>query len=92
MFKPTLCHNDLHPGNLFKVKNQFKVIDWEYAYIYDPSYDLAMMIYLNQMDIDDAVSQYCSINFQINEKKWKKAIIYWTPYCKFICKLWEKLK
>ena len=36
------------------------------------------------MDIDDVVNQY--INFQFNEEI-EKAIIYWTPYCKFICKL-----
>lgn len=40
-FLPTFCHNDLMPGNLIDTGDRIWVIDWEYAGIGDPLFDLA---------------------------------------------------
>ncbi|WP_444995914.1 phosphotransferase [Aliikangiella sp. IMCC44359] len=53
-----LCHNDLSPGNLL-FKDKLVVIDWEYATIGDPLFDLAGL----------------SINFQLNMRQEKNLIL-----------------
>ncbi len=46
------CHNDISPGNLL-IGDEIYLVDWEYACIGDPLFDLAGV----------------SINFQLNEKQ-----------------------
>ena len=39
---PRLCHNDLHPLNLlFELEGRLWLVDWEYAGLGDPIFDLA---------------------------------------------------
>jgi thiamine kinase-like enzyme len=40
-FMPTLCHNDLMPGNLIDAGDRLWLIDWEYAAVGHPAFDLA---------------------------------------------------
>jgi len=40
-FQPTLCHNDLLPANLIDDGQRLWLIDWEYAGIGNPLFDLA---------------------------------------------------
>jgi thiamine kinase-like enzyme len=40
-FLPTFCHNDLMPANLLDTGDRVWVIDWEYAGIGHPLFDLA---------------------------------------------------
>lgn len=40
-FEPTFCHNDMMPGNFLETEEQLWVIDWEYAGIGHPLFDLA---------------------------------------------------
>ena len=48
--KPCLCHNDLVPGNLLATLDGLKLVDWEYAAMGDPFYDLAVFGYYRQLD------------------------------------------
>lgn len=36
-----LCHHDIHPGNILKCGDRYVLIDWEYAAMSDPLYDVA---------------------------------------------------
>ena len=39
-----LCHNDIHPANLFRQPNgQLTLVDWEYASRTDPLYEFAVL-------------------------------------------------
>jgi thiamine kinase-like enzyme len=40
-FRPVLCHNDLLPGNLIDDGHRLWLVDWEYAGIGHPLFDLA---------------------------------------------------
>ena len=40
-FQPTLCHNDLLPANVVDDGDRLWLIDWEYAGIGNPLFDLA---------------------------------------------------
>jgi thiamine kinase-like enzyme len=40
-FRPVLCHNDLLPANLIDDGNRLWLVDWEYAGIGHPLFDLA---------------------------------------------------
>jgi thiamine kinase len=38
---PVLCHSDLHPGNLIEATQGLVLLDWEYAHVSEPFWDLA---------------------------------------------------
>jgi len=40
-FRPVLCHNDLMPGNLIDDGQRLWLVDWEYAGVGHPLFDLA---------------------------------------------------
>jgi thiamine kinase-like enzyme len=40
-FRPAFCHNDLMPGNLLEDPDRIWLIDWEYAGIGHPLFDIA---------------------------------------------------
>jgi thiamine kinase-like enzyme len=40
-FRPAFCHNDLMPGNLLEDRDRIWLIDWEYAGIGHPLFDVA---------------------------------------------------
>ena len=43
-----VCHNDLNPGNIMTAgNNEIRIVDWEYASIGDPLFDLAGLIITN---------------------------------------------
>lgn len=48
------CHNDLVAGNCFVIDGQAQFIDWEYSQLNNPWFDLAAIIYYQQLDNKDA--------------------------------------
>ena len=38
---PVVCHSDLHPQNLIECDGALRLLDWEYAHVGDPLWDVA---------------------------------------------------
>ena len=49
-FRPTLCHNDLLPANLLAADDRLWIVDWEYAGIGNPLFDLASVVANARLD------------------------------------------
>jgi aminoglycoside phosphotransferase (APT) family kinase protein len=47
---PVLCHGDLHTGNLIETEGGLMALDWEYAHVSDPLWDLAGWSSANDFD------------------------------------------
>jgi thiamine kinase len=45
-----LCHNDLVAGNILESSDGLKFIDWEYAALGDPWFDLALVVEHHQLE------------------------------------------
>ena len=61
-YKPVLCHNDLLPANLLDDGDRLWIVDWEYAGMGDPFFDLGNLSVNNAFDEhEDAelVHAYC---------------------------------
>lgn len=52
-FKPALCHNDLLPANLLDDGERLWIIDWEYAAMGDPFFDLGNLSAMNGFSLHD---------------------------------------
>jgi thiamine kinase-like enzyme len=52
-FKPALCHNDLLPANLLDDGERLWLIDWEYAGMGDPFFDLGNLSAMNGFELAD---------------------------------------
>jgi thiamine kinase-like enzyme len=53
IFKPALCHNDLLPANLLDDGDRLWIIDWEYAAMGDPFFDLGNLSAMNGFEVHD---------------------------------------
>jgi thiamine kinase-like enzyme len=49
-----LCHSDLHPQNVLVGAQGLSLLDWEYAHVAEPFWDLAGWIRNNDLSADDA--------------------------------------
>ena len=52
-FTPVLCHNDLLAANLLEEGNRLWLVDWEYAGIGNPLFDLANVSSNNDLNAED---------------------------------------
>jgi thiamine kinase-like enzyme len=48
----TLCHSDLHPHNVVSADQGLLLLDWEYAHVSEPFWDLAGWIGNNDLNAD----------------------------------------
>ena len=48
-----LCHNDLNPTNILANHQNCKFLDWEYAAIHSPWFDLASLVEFSQLNDQD---------------------------------------
>ena len=51
---PVLCHNDLLRANRLRCNNSLLALDWEYAAMGDPLFDLAVVIEGDELDASQA--------------------------------------
>lgn len=88
-FTDTCCHHDLGRYNIVCQPDGIKrVIDWEYAAAGDPSFDLALTVCANELDVSFAVSAYCQRQGYSDVQRWQQAVQYWLPWCDYLAMLW----
>lgn len=72
-FTPCLCHMDCNIQNWIINQNDVHLIDWEYAHIGNPAWDLAVLsesAQLNKTQIKAMLKQYASVSIaQLNQAK-----------------------
>lgn len=96
--RDTLCHGDLSGNNIVQTKDgEVKILDWEYAVIACPAYDLAVCSVINEFNekqINLLIEQYYSLNKgelpYTLEKLHQQTDLYISVF-KYINKLWEKV-
>lgn len=57
----TLCHNDINAGNFLYDNDKVQLIDWEYAGVNDPAYDIAKLVLKTETKGEEArqiISKY----------------------------------
>ena len=71
----TLCHMDLHPGNIIQSDNNIWIIDWADSQLYSPYYDLARIAvdipFSNQKE-----TKFIKEYFYKNQKKFDDDLYY----------------
>ena len=88
-FSDVCCHHDMGPHNIIDTEEDgYRIIDWEYAATGDPSFDLALAIMSNDLDISEAVLEYCDIKGVTNHIEWQRAVLAWLPWCEYLSTLW----
>lgn len=78
-----LCHNDLVRENCFITESGAKFIDWEYAQINHPWFDLATLIYSLKLDLQQ-VTRF----IQAYNRQWLASINTPVYYSAMISMLW----
>lgn len=48
-FSISVCHHDLHLGNLVESEEKLIIIDWEYASLSDPALEIALFLHANAL-------------------------------------------
>ena len=82
------CHNDLLPENIMQTKQGIKIIDWEYAQLGNPLFDLA--VYMEHMEYSDIESKRLLLAY---DKTIDPALLTkWRLVVVFINLLWWKIK
>lgn len=79
-FQLVPCHNDLHVGNLIDDGEKIWLIDWEYAAMGDPLFDLATAASVEEfsnMEMEELLKSYLQKNItetEINSFHYKRAL------------------
>lgn len=88
----TLCHHDIHLGNLVEQENKLFIIDWEYAAISDPALDLALCLHANAFSESEwqfFLQQYCEFEkFSKNSTAYIQKIAEYQPLIEVLNALW----
>ena len=86
--KKTLCHNDLHLGNFLNVKDEIKLIDYDFAGVNYSTFDIVSFISEQEMNEKDRKvfleSYYKNKNIQIEE------LILFEDFHNIFWKSWSK--
>ncbi len=87
-FTPTkICHNDLSPGNIL-LNDKLFVVDWEYACIGDPLFDIAGLSFNFGLTLEQENNLFQAYNnltggFFHKEKFYEMKVLY-----ELVCQLW----
>tara|TARA_R110000772_G_scaffold58393_1_gene132156 strand:+ start:82584 stop:83477 length:894 start_codon:yes stop_codon:yes gene_type:complete len=84
-----LCHNDLLSSNLIiNEKHTLYAIDWEYAAMSDPFYELAVVIEGNCLNAQQQESLLVNyLDRQITQEDWQR-LHHWKIIYGYLCILW----
>lgn len=88
----TTCHYDLGYYNLIRQPGgELQVIDWEYAALGDPSFDLVMTSLANDIELETLVNHYCQNRRIENVEQWQTYCQRWLPVAQYLGLLWFAL-
>lgn len=87
---PVLCHNDLSMNHIL-MADPIRVIDWEYAGLGHPLFDIASTIKINQLSHDMTarlISDYeKKTRYQIDRRR----LAQWCEFVDWLNKVWQHL-
>jgi thiamine kinase len=86
-----VCHSDLHTMNLIQVEETLILLDWEYAHVSDPLWDLAGWAANN--DFAPATQRELLLNYLgigPTYAEWKRMSLLMWLY-DYVCLLWSEL-
>lgn len=63
----TFTHGDANPNNILKVKNEYKIIDFEYGGMADPIVDIALFSVYSDFNIEEA---YKLLDYYLEDKEY----------------------
>jgi aminoglycoside phosphotransferase (APT) family kinase protein len=87
---PVLCHGDLHVGNVIETERGLMALDWEYAHVSDPLWDLAGWSSANDFDggLRLALFEcYCG-RAPMEDERARLHLLAWLFDC--VCLLWSE--
>ncbi len=88
---PALCHGDLHAQNLIVAGHGLVLLDWEYAHVSEPYWDLAGWIGNNDLGADSEsflLASYLGRQPTAKEETRLKGLVWLYDY---VCLLWSEL-
>ncbi len=87
-YSATLCHHDIHPGNILKNGDSYFLVDWEYGAMSDPLYDIASIASIAFWDMPQMLQFLKEYHPHHTEKEWQRmnqlrllADIRWYLWC-----------
>jgi len=86
-----VCHSDLHAMNLMQVDETLTLLDWEYAHVSDPLWDLAGWAANNDFEPEtqrELLTNYLGIASTAAQRKRLRLLSWLYDY---ICLLWSEL-
>ena len=85
-----LCHNDLTAGNFLFTPQKLFLIDWEYAGMNDPLFDVVS--FLNENDLYNSKYKkiFLEAYFSNNEIPWEKIEI-WNNFQNLMWAIWANM-
>jgi thiamine kinase len=86
-----LCHSDLHVANLKAALNGLILLDWEYAHVADPFWDLAGWSCNNDLETGACVDLLASYLGRDPERAELIRLDHLTWLYDYVCLLWSEL-
>jgi thiamine kinase-like enzyme len=86
-----LCHSDLHPQNIIEGDRGLVLLDWEYAHVAEPWWDLAGWICNNDLETHFGqllFTSYLGRQATASEAARLKVLVWLYDY---VCLLWSEL-
>lgn len=88
--QPVICHSDLHRQNIM-IADRIVLLDWEYAHVSDPFWDLAGWIANNEWTEEPAsrlLAAYLGRSWSPDEYSRLQSLVWLYDY---VCLLWSEL-
>jgi thiamine kinase-like enzyme len=93
---PVLCHSDLHPQNLIEGDRGLVLLDWEYAHVSEPWWDLAGWICNNDLGPSSGrllLARYLDRPPTASEAEQLRLLVWLYDYvCLLWCELYVRLR
>ncbi len=82
------CHNDVHPGNLLEVDGRLLLLDWEYAGLSNPLFELAALLADNGLPAMAAEALLAGAGSRPTAAL-RSRLAVWRPLYDRVAELWQ---